>query len=157
LSKVNTSAGEYELSATWDWEPLPVVGTLHLHSYGDFAHVTLARGERDKLVEGAGNVAVELSGANFEFLEKVALESSARDANPADVGFALPLGKRAGPQNSLTVNIDTAKPGSYRLVLTQSDGAAHKVPVTVLPPNPKISTLPIRLNMGETREPIRLV
>jgi hypothetical protein len=157
LSKVNASAGDYQLAAAWDWETLPVAGTLHLHPRGDFTPVTLARGERDKLVEGTGTVAVELSGADFQFLEKVALESTARNAKPADVEFALPLGKRAGPQNSLKVNIDTAKPGSYRLVLTQSDGVAHKIPVTILPPNPKISNLPIRLNTGETRAAIRLL
>ena len=116
----------------------------------------LAPRERDKLVEGNGKVAVTLSGVDFEFLEKVALESSARDAKPVEVGFTLPLGKRAGPQDSVTVNIDTPKQGSYRLLLTQSDGVAHEAPVTVLPPNPKISNLPIRLNMGETREAIRL-
>ena len=147
----------YQLAATWDWDPLPVSGTLHLRPYGDFTHVTLAPGGRDKLVEGSGIVAVELSGADFEFLDKVALESSVRDAKPAEVGFTLPLGKRAGPQNSVTGNIDTAKQGSYRLLLTQSDGVAHEVPVTVLPPNPKISNLPIRLNMGEKREVIRFM
>jgi len=156
LSKVNLSAGDYELAATWDWERLPIAGTLHLHTCEDLSHVALARGEGDKLVEGTGNVAVQLSGADFEFLEKVMLESATRDAKPAEVGFTLPLGKRAGPQNSVTVNIDTAKAGSYRLVLTQSDGVAHKVPVTILPPNPKLSNLPIRLNIGETREAIRL-
>jgi hypothetical protein len=157
LSKTKASAGDYQLAATWDWDPLPVSGTLHLRPYGDFTHVTLAPGGRDKLVEGSGIVAVELSGADFEFLDKVALESSVRDAKPAEVGFTLPLGKRAGPQNSVTGNIDTAKQGSYRLLLTQSDGVAHEVPVTVLPPNPKISNLPIRLNMGEKREVIRFM
>ena len=156
LSKIKASAGDYQLAATWDWDPLPVTGMLHLDPYADFAHVALASGAHDKLIEGNGSVAVELSGADFEFLEKVALESSARDAKPAEVGFTLPGGKRAGPQNSVTVNIDTAKQGSYRLSLTQSDGVSHKVPVTVLPPNPKISNLPIRLNMGETRQVIRL-
>ena len=156
LSKVNASAGEYQLAGTWDWDPLAVAGTLTLHPYGDFTHVILAPAERDKLVEGNGSLTVELSGADFEFLDKVSLESSARDAKAAEVGFTLPLGKRAGPQNSVTVNIDTAKRGSYRLLLTQSDGVAHAVPVAVLPPNPKISNLPIRLNIGETREVIRL-
>ena len=156
LSKVNASAGDYQLAATWDWDPLVVAGTLHLHPYGDFTHVILAPAERDKLIEGNGSLAVELSGADFEFLDKVSLESSARDAKPVEVGFTLPLGKRAGPQNSVTVNIDAAKRGSYRLLLTQSDGAPHAVPVAVLPPNPTISNLPIRLNSGETREAIRL-
>ena len=157
LSKTKASAGDYQLAATWDWDPLPVTGTLHLYPYGDFAHVALASGAHDKLIAGNGSVDVELSRVDFEFLEKVAIESTARDAKPSEVAFTLPLGRRAGPQNSVTVNIDTAKQGSYRLLLTQSDGAAHKIPVTILPPNPKISDLPIRLNMGETREPIRLV
>jgi hypothetical protein len=156
LSKVNASAGEYQLAATWDWDPLAVAGTLHLHPYGDLSHVILAPAQRDKLVEGNENLAVELSGADFEFLDKVSLESSARDAKPVELGFTLPLGKRAGPQNSVTVNIDTAKRGSYRLLLTQSDGAPHAVPVAVLPPNPTISNLPIRLNIGEARELICL-
>jgi hypothetical protein len=157
LSKAKLSAGDYQLAATWNWDTLPVGGTLHLHPYGDFAHVTLAPKFRDKLIEGNGVVTVELSGADFEFLEKVAIESTARDAKASEAAFTLPSGKRSGPQNSVTVNIETAKQGSYRLLLTQSDGVAHEIPVTVLPPNPKISDLPIRLNLGETREPIRLL
>jgi hypothetical protein len=156
LSKVNASEGEYQLAATWDWDALAVAGTIHLHPYDDFSHVLLAPAQRDKLVEGNENLAVELSGADFEFLDKVSLESSARDVKPVEVRFTLPLGKRAGPQNSVTVNIDAAKRGSYRLLLTQSDGASHAVPVAVLPPNPTISNLPIRLNIGEAREVIRL-
>ena len=156
LSKQKAAAGDYLLAATWDWDPLPVTGALHLNPYSDFTSVKIAPRERDKLVEGNGKVAVTLSGVDFEFLEKVALQSSARDAKPAEVEFKLPLGKRAGPQDSVTLDIDTPKQGSYRLLLTQSDGVAHEAPVTVLPPNPKISNLPIRLNMEETREAIRM-
>jgi len=160
LSKVKAPVGDYRLDAIWDWTPLPVTGTLHLNSYADFAHVKLAPRERDKLVEGNGSVAVTLSGVDFEFLEKVAIESNAKDAKPAEVKFTLPAGKRAGPQDSVTLDIDmdvdTPKQGSYRLLLTQSDGVAHAAPVAVLPPNPKISNLPIRLNMEETREAIHI-
>ncbi|MGD1094234.1 MAG: hypothetical protein ABSB35_19890 [Bryobacteraceae bacterium] len=156
LSKGNAPVGDYRLAATWDWDPLPVTGTLHLNAYGDLTHVKIAARERDKLVEGNGNVAVTLSGVDFEFLEKVALEASDRGAKPTEVGFTLPLGKRAGPQDSVTLDIATPKQGSYRLLLTQSDGTAHEEPVTVLPPNPKVSNLPIRLNMEEAREAIRL-
>ena len=156
LSKVDGSAGEYQLAATWDWDLLAVVGTLHLHPYGDFTHLVLAPTERDKLIEGSGNLAIELSGADFEFLDKISVEGQGPDAKSVEVGFTLPTGKRAGAQSSVTVTIDTARRGPYRLLLTQSDGVSHAVPVVVLPPNPTISNLPIHLNVGETREVIRL-
>ena len=156
LAKAHVNPGDYRLAGTWDWDSLPVSGTLHLHPMGDFSRVSVARADRDKLIEGNANLSIELSGSDFEFLEKVALESSARDAKPAEIGFTLPLGKREGPQNSVTLHFDAAKQGSYRLLLTQADGVAHAVPLTILPPNPKISDLPIRINMGERRQPIHL-
>jgi hypothetical protein len=157
LSKAKLSAGDYQLAATWDWGALPVTGTLHLRPYGDFAKVALATGAHDKLVQGSGSVDIQLSGTDFEFLEKAAIESTARGAKPSDVTFTLPKGKCDGPQNSVTMEIEIATPGPYQLLLTQSDGLAHKIPVTILPPNPKISSLPVRLNLGETSEPIRLL
>ncbi len=156
LSKVSAPAGEYRLAAKWDWDPLEIAGTLHLHLFGDFTRVILAPGERDKLVEGNGVRGVELSGADFEFLDTVSHETAGRDGKAAEMGFTLPVGKRSGPQSSVTVNIDTAKRGPYRLVLTQSDGVAHAVPLEILPPSPKISNLPIRLNLGESSESMRL-
>jgi hypothetical protein len=156
LAKAKPAAGDYQLVATWDWDPMPVSGTLHLHPYADFAHVALARGEQDKLVEGRGSVDVQLTGADFQFLETAAVESSAKAAKPADVPFTLPSGKRGGPQDSVTVTIDTAKRGAYRLLLAQSDGAAHRVDMTVLPPDPKLTSLPIRVNQGEAHQAIRL-
>jgi hypothetical protein len=157
LSKARVQAGEYQLASTWDWNPMPVTGTIHLHPFGDFSGVALAPGSHDRLIQDSGTVAIELTGPDFEFLESAVLESSIKDAKPSEAPFTLPLGKRAGPQNVVAVKIDTATPGSYRLALTQTDGVAHKVPITVLPPNPKISNLPIHLNTGETREPMRLL
>ncbi len=156
LSKVSAPAGEYRLAATWDWDPLEIAGTLRLHPFGDFTHIILAPAERDKLVEGNGVRAVELSGADFEFLDKVSLEASGRDGKAVEIGFTLPAGKRSGPQNSVVVNVDTAKRGAYRLILTQSDGVAHTLSLEILPPNPRLSNLPIRLNQGESSESLRL-
>jgi hypothetical protein len=156
LPRSKLSPGEYQLAATWDWDQVPVTGKLDVRAYDDFSHVTPAKGEQDKLVEGSGSQSVKLTGADFEFLERAAIESSTPGAPPTDVRFTLPQGKRAGPQNSVQVNIDTSKQGSYRLLLTQSDGVAHAIPLTILPPNPKISNLPVRLNAGESREAIHL-
>ena len=157
LSKARIPPGEYQVAATWDWSPLTASGKIQLHPYSDYAKVTLAPGERDKLVEGNAGVTVTLTGADFEFLEKATLEAAAPDAKPSDKEFTLPAGKRRGLQDSVTLNLGTAKQGVYRLLLAQSDGVEHEIPISVLPPDPKISNRPIRVNAGEAREPLRFL
>ncbi|SPE24023.1 hypothetical protein SBA3_1050009 [Candidatus Sulfopaludibacter sp. SbA3] len=156
LSKSKAQAGEYRLVAGWDWDPISL-GTVWLHPYGDFSHVHLAAGASDKLLEGSGSVLVKLTGADFEFVEKVEWKKATdASAKPAELHFALPRGKRAGEQGTMEVDIDTAAHGTYRLVLAQSDGKPHEVPVTVLPPNPKVSNLPVRVNVDEAQQRIHL-
>jgi hypothetical protein len=156
LSKDKLPAGDYQLAYTWDWDSAVVQGTVHVHPAEDFSHITLSSKEHDKLIQGSGIVTVELSGPDFEFLEKATIEGSGRGAKPVETEFRLPLGKRAGPQNLVAFDIDTAKEGSYTLALAQADGVTRKVPITILPPNPKVSNLPIRLNIGESRQAICL-
>jgi hypothetical protein len=152
----NVPAGEYRLAATWNWEPLEVVGALDVRPYDSFAHVALAAGEQDRLLEGSGTVTVKLTGADYEFLEKAALQSPVADSNPVELSFTLPVGKRRGPQNSVALRLGTSKRGSYRLLLAQSDGVTHEVPIAILPPSPTITNLPIHINAGEMQEAIRL-
>jgi hypothetical protein len=156
LSRVKVPAGDYQLGYTWDWDSLAVAGTVHVHAASDFSTVELAPEEHDKLIQGSGIVTVELRGPDFEFLDKTTIQSSARGAKPEEAPFNLPLGKGAGPQNVVAIDIDTGKPGTYTLALSQADGATRKVPVTVLPENPKISNLPLRFNTGEKHQTIRL-
>jgi hypothetical protein len=156
LSKAKVPADDYQLAYTWDWAPLQIAGTVHVHPADDFSHVTLTPAEHDKLIEGSGTVTVQLHGPDFEFLQDATLLSSARNAKPAPVEFALPLGKGAGPQNSVAVDIDTAKRGDYTLAFTQNDGVSRKVPITILPPSPKVANLPLRVNTGEPKQAIHL-
>jgi hypothetical protein len=164
LSKTKIPPGDYRLQATWDWSPLDLGGVLHVHPYGDFAHLEIAPELRDKLVTGSGIVPVTLTGADFEFVEKAALEvkpppkkpGPEKIAPPRDLTFTLPLGKRAGEQRSIEVNVDTGTPGTYLLALTQSDGVKHEAPVVILPPNPKIANLPIRVNLEAASQPFHL-
>ena len=156
LSRARVPAGDYQLGFTWDWDQVSVEGTVHVHPADDFSNVGLTPEEHDKLTEGSGIVTVELSGTDFEFLQSATIESSARNAKPQDAEFTLPLGKAGGPQNRVAFDIDTAKQGTYTLALKQGDGLIHKIPITVLPPNPNIANLPLRLNVGETRQAIRL-
>jgi hypothetical protein len=156
LSKARIPAGDYRLGFTWDWDAVPVEGTVHVHPPDDFSHAGLAPAEHDKLIEGRGIVTVELSGADFEFLQGATITSPDRNAKPKDLEFALPLGKGGGPQNHVALDIDTARQGTYTLALKQGDGLIHKMPIAVLPPNPNISNLPLRLNLGEPRQTILL-
>jgi hypothetical protein len=170
LSKVKIAPGDYRLQATWDWSPLDLAGILHVHPYGDFSHLEIAPESRDKLVVGSGIVPVKLTGADFEFVEKAALEANPSRTKPPqttavagkitppprDLTFTLPLGKRAGEQSSIEVDVDAATPGAYLLALTQSDGVKHEAPVVILPPNPEIANLPIRVNLEEASQPLHL-
>ncbi len=152
LTKANAKPGDYRLTATWDWDALSL-GVIHLRPYDDFRGVRIDLPSRDRLIQGSGVVTAELAGADFEFVRKVELEKvAAHRAKPVEVPFDIPRTKNGGEQASLSVDIDTATPGDYRLLISQSDGVRHPVPVTVLPPNPVISHLPVRVNLGEPQQ-----
>ncbi len=157
LSKVKAAPGDYHVQAGWDWDTV-TLGDVHLRPFADFSHVQIAPASHDKLVEGSGTVTAELTGADFEFVEKASIEKASARPNtkPSDVVFELPHGPRQGEQKTIQVDLDTAAAGAYKLLLAQSDGTQHTIPVTVLPPNPKLSNLPLRVNAGESEAPIRL-
>ncbi len=162
LTKAKIAPGDYHLKASWDWSPLDLGGELHVRDYGDFSHLEIPAESRDKLIAGSGVVPISVTGADFEFVEKAALEprASAKKIGPSpaprDALFVLPQGKRGGEQRSIEVDIDTSAPGNYLLALQQSDGVKHELPVTILPPNPQIANLPLRMNQGEAEQTLRL-
>jgi hypothetical protein len=153
----SAAPGEYRLHAAWDWEPLEIAGSVFLHPFGDLKAARIEPESRDRLVEGAGPARLRLTGADFQFVEKVAIEKTgARQEQPAALPFTLPKGKRLGPQEWLEMEIETAVRGSYRLLLAQSDGLTYELPITILPPHPKIDALPLRANTGERAQRIPL-
>ena len=159
LSKTKAEPGEYHLKAFWDWDDLQVPGDVYLHPYGNLKLAKLTADSRDRLVEGGGRVPLKLEGADFEFIEKVELQKAgAHTAPPLAMPFTLPLGKRGGYQQSMEAELNPAglAPGQYRVILAQSDGVPHEIPVTVLPPNPKIDNLPLLVNLGETQQKLSL-
>jgi hypothetical protein len=159
LSKAKAAPGEYRLQAFLDWDGLPVAGDVYLHAYGDLKLARLDAASSDRLVEGSGAVPLKLEGADFEFVEKAEIEHAGPHAGPpVKVSFTLPHGQRGGDQESAEAELDTnsLKPGAYRLLLAQSDGIPHPIPVTILPPDPKIEDLPLRLNLDETAQKLSL-
>ncbi len=159
LSKVHLPAGNYHLAALWDWQPFEVSGAVNVVPLGDIAAAALTPSSEDRLIAGSGPVKAELVGADFEFVKNVALASSSDDDDPPEnLRFKIPKGLGEGTQLSLETRIDTSnlKPGSYRLLLTQTNGEAASVPVTVHPPQPKIENLPLRVNLGQPEQQVTL-
>jgi hypothetical protein len=133
------------------------LGPVHLRPYSDFSQAHIEPASSDRLVAGNGTVNIKLTGADFEFVEKVELQKvAARASKPAATTFELPEGARHGEQRLLNVDVDTATPGAYRLLLAQSDGVSHTIAVSVLPPNPKLASLPVHVNLGEDKQTLRL-
>ena len=177
LSKTKLPEGQYRLVAKWDWDPMEVQGDINLRSFADFSHARLSPDSGDRLVEGTGLVRVQLTGADFEFVNKVALVPSDKAAGPSpasdllkddatlkaeglpkELPFTLPKGSSAGEQTTLDLDIDTAKlpAGSYCLNLTQTNGSNHDLGLVIHPPNPTLSNLPLRANLGETHQTLML-
>ncbi len=177
LSKTKLPEGQYRLVAKWDWDPMEVQGDINLRPFADFSHARLSPDSEDRLVEGTGLVRVQLTGADFEFVNKVALVPSDKAAGsspasallkddatlkaeglPKELSFTVPKGSSTGEQTALDLDIDTAKlpAGSYCLKLTQTNGSNHDLGLVIHPPNPTVSDLPLRANLGETRQTFAL-
>lgn len=158
LSKFPAPAGAYRLSAKWDWDAFQVMGALQLFAISSLkgAHVTPE--SQDRLITGSGPVEIQLAGDDFQFVKNVAVRPAGdRSAKPEELHFRAP-GGQPGPQESFEVTVDTQalKAGRYQLLLTQPDGTVREVPMRILPPNPRLDGLPLRANLGESRQKIDL-
>ena len=141
------------MAALWDWAPLQVKGDVDLRPLGDFTKAKVAAESADHLVEGTGVVKAQLTGTDFEFVDKVAMAKAGdKKATPKEITFNLPKGEAKGDQESMEVDVDTSAwgAGSYRLILTQTNGSSHDVALVIHPPNPTLDDLPLRANLGET-------
>lgn len=158
LAKVHLAPGEYKLSGVWDWSPFAAEGTLHVAASPDLGKASIEAASRDKLVHGTGEVEVRLTGVDFEFVEAVKLQPAASDAKPVELTPKLLKGHAGGPQETLSLSLNTtALPaGQYQLVLSQSGGKSAELPLRILPPTPVISGLPLRANLDENRQLLRL-
>ncbi len=142
-----TGPGSYHLTGQWDWDTFPVSGAIHLFPLDDLKAARITPESQVRLVTHTGYVPVELAGADFQFVDHVDLHRpNSQRLAAVDVTSA-----KAAPEPQLQLGIDTDSvgPGSYLLALTRIDGAVSEVPVQVLPPNPEIANLPLRVNLGE--------
>lgn len=152
LAHVKLSPGKYQLAANWDWNPLPVAGTVELRPFADFDSVKLTPPSQDRLVTASGTVPLQLTGADFEFIKGVTLQNANRGKDSATpVHFSLPPADETGQKRVLDLDVNTAslQPGPYLLALTQLNGSTHELQVAVHPPAPKLANLPLHVNIGE--------
>jgi hypothetical protein len=158
LSKVKLPAGQYQLAAMWDWQPMEVKGDVDLRPYGDLAKAKVTQESLDHLVAGSGAVRVQLTGTDFEFVDKMTMvKAGDKKTTPAEVNFVLPKGKAQGDQESLDAEVDTsAGAGLYHFVLTQTNGTSSDVSFAIHPPNPTLDGLPLRANLGEPQQTLEL-
>jgi hypothetical protein len=149
LSASRPPAGEYRLTSGWDWDSLALNGSVFVSPLNDFKGAQLTPDSQDRLREQNGKTVVQAEGADFEFVEKLAVARTGDKYSPPwDVPFSLPRGERRGPQDHIEFELDT-KPlaaGDYSLLVVQGDHKTHTVPFKVLPPGPRMTNLPLALN-----------
>lgn len=145
------SPGRHQLEGIWDWNSFATKVEVEVRSLPDLKGSRLARTSKPKLIAGRGKVTVDIEGADFEFVDRV-------EQDGASATFRLPKGLRGGPQSTIAVELDTTRlaPGPLRLAFIQAGGDRHEIVIPVRPEPPKITNVPVRLNVGERSQAIAL-
>ncbi len=151
--------GEYTLAASWDWEAFELSGRFRLHRLGDLNLARLTPQSRHRLVTGSGRVRVELMGTDFQFVKKLELvESDPLGQSTRPLAFLSSPRAPDGSQQQLAFALDTdgLGPGPYGLKISQADAEPQVLPLKVHAPLPRLSNLPLRLNLGEESQGLLL-
>lgn len=159
LAHVKLSPGKYQLAANWDWTPMPVAGTVDVRPFSDFNAVKLTPQSEDRLVAATGTVPLQMTGADFEFIKGVTLQNANRGKDSAvSVHFSVPPADESGQKRVLDLDVNTAalQPGPYLFALTQLNGSSREVQVTVHPPAPRLTNLPLHVNVAEPQQSVLL-
>jgi hypothetical protein len=158
LAKAAVPVGEYVLNGAWDWSDFAAAGPIHVVTPPDLSKAAIEPASSDRLVHGGSAVDIRLSGADFEFVDTVKLQPEKPDAKPLELTPKLPLGLGAGPQETVTLNVNpgTLAIGRYKLSLSEPGGKTIEIPLRILPPVPMLTGLPVRVNLGETSQTVTL-
>lgn len=153
FTKSEITSGTFHLSAVWDWGRMAIPGEINLHALP--SEIALAPEASDRLIAGSGPVSIDIIGSDLEFTEKLTLHTKTGETA---IEYKLPQGRRGGLQKRLTAMINTTEiaPGRYTLRAAQPDGKALETVIRILPPNPVLLNLPLRVNLGETSQTVRL-
>lgn len=159
LGNAELQQGKYRLTALWDWETVQAGGEIFVDPLGAFSTARITAASQNSLRQQSGKHLVTLEGADFQFLDKVAIvRTGDRYSTPASIPFTLPRGSGQGVQNTVELQVDTGSlnAGDYALLLSQKDGKPQTVNVKVLLDPPRLNGLPLTVNEGEPRSEVML-
>jgi hypothetical protein len=150
LRKFSGAAGAYRIQGKWDWDTVKVSGTVRLHRLDDLKTARFTPESQDKLIASTGPVQVDLSGADFLFVDHAWLH---RPNNARQLPADLPA-ERSAPSDRLQVEVDTdgLRAGPYLLALSRIDGATTDMPLQVLPALPRVDGSGPRVNVGQAEQ-----
>lgn len=145
--------GEWKLVGVWDWSSVSVAGEIELRPFSKFEKAHLTADSHDRLTQTSGKCVVDLEGADFEFVDKLAYKNAEDQfAQPATLPFHVVKGSTLETQ----LDLSSMTPGKYEFLIAQSDGKEHEVPFKVLPTAPVITNLPLTVNVGGELEEFTL-
>jgi len=163
LTSSELKTGAWKLVANWDWDPVPLKSELELHNFSSFSYAHLTPESQDKLTPGAGKDIVNLTGSDFQFVQKLFYKKLGDPfAQPVTLPFRLPDRKDGqtdiGPAQQLQTELDTQqlRPGDYAFLIAQADGKQHEIPFKVLPADPALSSLPLIVHTGAGPQVVEL-
>jgi len=148
LTTSRVAPGVYSLAGAWDWETFTVSGEIEVRHLAPEAP-RLGAGVGDRLVRGSGVVAVEVEGCDLEFVQRLEIRKPTGAAEPLEFS-------RTGEALTAAVDTSALEAGRYALVFHFPDGSVRETPLRILPPHPKVEGLPLRVNVGEAAQRVRL-
>jgi len=156
LTKATVPLGRYGLEATWDWTRMRVAGDVVVGEFADLSSTIIPPPSQDRLIAGSGQVKIDLAGVDFEFVNHVSLVPEDWSTPPIDLSLRAPAASDPASPAQVTIDTRPLYPGPYFLTLTQLNGVSQAVPVAVHPALPTLAGLPLRMNVGQTRQTIHL-
>ncbi len=89
-----------------DWDKMTVTGVVYVVPLDSLTKARICPESQDQVREEKGRTVVEAEGADFEFLEKVAVQKTGDQFHPpAPVPFSLPQGAGRGPQAKVSFRV----------------------------------------------------
>ncbi len=147
--------GTYSLEGEWDWQTVRAAGVVTVYGWSAWEAMRLEAASADALQAGKGRVRLRLTGADFQFVTRVEVESMTdRLAETVVARFVA----EKGPVRDFEIEVDTdrLREGAHRISLTRTDGAKHGFSAMVHGELPQVTGLPLVVRGNGVAQRLRL-